>query len=306
MRKKIEIDIILRDGENATYSTHEVIRGRVVLNSAEDAVLDDLRITLKGKASIRLKRPLDLAMVAGYLVGEHTFLRMSAPVSSPVLLQGRSARGVISYSIPFNFTVPQNLLQYACMHNTKDDQSVKTAHLLLPPSLGKFKRAGILVHDLGPETTTVTYAVYASVRRFTPDLTPVLIEKAVRVRICPRREEVPPILVRRDDPYYKLREEKAVYKGCLKLGKVAGRLVAQTSQPSSLKLPCPHTDTGSLPIVMSTVNLRFYPAADGERPPKLKLITYKLHSSTFSGAAPYESLPTQSECHVDISLLSFG
>ena len=298
MQKKIEFNITISDGKDSFYSTHDLIQGHISLKVQEDTIFDGLSVTLEGKATIRMEKDVNLSNKLGYVVGDHTFLRMSLPIQSNMLLENRIARGGKYYVIPFSFTVPETLLPYACNHGTASENVVRKAHLLLPPSLGIFKTAGILIDDLGPKRAKVSYNVHARMKKINFDGTSVLLEKAQSVRIIPMREEEPPISINENDPYYRLDQEKNVYRGT-PIGKVVGRLMAETSQISSLKLPHPRADTGDPPTSTAAVSLRFHPASERERPPQLCSITSKLRSFTFWGAAPYQMIPRPGDCHED-------
>ena len=297
MQKKIKIEITLVDGKAAFYGTHDVIEGRVSLSFEQDAVVDDLSVTLEGRTSLRVEKYSTVSTKGGYIFGDHRFLRMPLPIPTAILPKNCLARRGESYVIPFNFTVAENLLPYVCSHKTVKDGSVRTSHLLLPPSLGNFKRHDVLVDSLGPKRVKVSYCIHVRVRKHLGNGSPVLLEKAMLVLIIPGRREEPSVFIKQDDPYYRLIQEKTVYKGTPGIGKSVGRLMAETAQSSSLELPHPYTDAQDPPMSTAAVSLRFYPTSEGESPPELRSITSKLRSLTFFGALPYEMIPRPGDCY---------
>ena len=299
MPRKTEFSITIRHCNDSFYSTHGMIQGHVSLKFEKDTVVDDLCVTLEGKATIRMENHVSLLSNAGYVVGDHTFLRMSQPIQSTMLPEDHLARRGERYMIPFNFIVPETLLPYACSHGIASESVVRRAHLLLPPLLGIFRTSSLLINDLGPKGTEVSYNVHARIRTPFHEGTSVPLEAAKRVRIIPMRREEPPVSIRENDPYYTLNQEKNVYRGTSTVGKFVGRLVAETTQLSSLQLPHPRADVGDHPTLTAAVSLEFYPASQREPPPQLGSITSKLRSFTFLGAAPNNMLRRPGDCHED-------
>lgn len=178
MQKKIEFNIRIYDGKDSFYSTHDLMQGHVSLTFEEDIVVDGLSVSLEGKATVRVEKHVNLSNRAGYVVGDHTFLRMSLPIPSTMLPENHLAGRGKCYVIPFNFTVPETLLSYACSHGKANEKVVRKPHLLLPPSLGIFKTAGIFIDDLGPRRAKASCDVHARIKTHFYDGASVLLEKA--------------------------------------------------------------------------------------------------------------------------------
>ena len=123
-----------------------------------------------------------------------------------------------------------------------------------------------------------------------------MAEGSKKLRIIPAMEEQPPldVIVDGDDRYdYKMRREKNIKKGTFK-GKL-GRLVIESTQPQSLKLPyCKGPGADRSPTTMATVNVRFDPVEESFPPPRLNTLQAKLKVATFFASVPMDEIPTKS------------
>ena len=123
-----------------------------------------------------------------------------------------------------------------------------------------------------------------------------MAEEMKKLKIIPAIEEQPPLDIRTegDDRYdYKMRREKKISKGLLR-GKL-GRLVVQSAQPQSLKLPYFRgPDADSIPNTMATMNVRFDPIEESSLPPDLKTLKARLKVATGFATVPMDEIPTKS------------
>lgn len=300
LRKKSEVDIVL-DGDDEfihSYSTYDEIRGKMEMKFEKDTPFDDISIIFEGQSDTFVEKIATTAPTTARTTGKHTFLRMSQPISEELLPADFVAKANVTYTLPFTFTVPERLLPYVCSHRTENDE-VKNAHLYLPPSLGDPNTASdghVLMDDLSPEMAKITYAIRARITK--RNATGRLIEvasKSERIRIIPGREEEPPMNIDPEDSDYVLRKDKSVRKGLFKVGKI-GRLVAETSQPKSLRLPHPRDRSKNPVTTVATINLRFDPFSPEHEPPQLGSIVSRLKAFTFYGAAPHRQLPELRRC----------
>ena len=100
--------------------------------------------------------------------------------------------------------------------------------------------------------------------------------------------------IERDDRYdYKMRREKNIKKGTFK--KKLGRLVVQSAQPQSLKLPYARgANADRNPTTMATVNVRFDPVDESCPLPSLSTLQAKLKVATCFASVPMHEIPTRS------------
>ena len=123
-----------------------------------------------------------------------------------------------------------------------------------------------------------------------------MAEGSKKLRIIPAMEEQPPldVIVEGDERYdYKMRREKNIKKGTFK-GKL-GRLVVESTQPQSLKLPYARgPDADCSPTTMATVNVRFDPIEESSPPPGLNTLQAKLKVATFFASVPMDEIPAKS------------
>ena len=123
-----------------------------------------------------------------------------------------------------------------------------------------------------------------------------MAEGSKKLRIIPAMKEQPPldVIVEGDDRYeYKMRREKNIKKGIFK-GKL-GRIVVQSTQPQSLKLPYsrgPDADRG--PTTVATMKVRFDPIEESFPPPGLNTLQAKLKVATCFTSVPMDVIPTKS------------
>ena len=236
----------------------------------------------------------------GRTTGRHTFMKLLMPIDNASLPTDRIAKAGITYTIPFMFVVPDRLLPQACNH-AKEHSGLQSVHLNLPPSLGDPMLASdgqSLMDDMAPEMSKIIYSIRVKVTkvnqagRIVGDA-----DKAVRLRIMPVREELPPVDISEDNKDYEIRTEKDVKKGLFKVGKI-GRLTAETMQPKSLRLPPPSPKSQAPVTTMTTVNLRFDPHDPGDVPPALGSIISKLRVQTFFGASPFKNIPSKANMNI--------
>ena len=226
-----------------------------------------------------------------------SFLRLVQPIDESGLPEPRVLEEGRTYDFPFTFNVPERLLPQACNHARESD-AVHEEHLYLPPSLGDPLVASqdgkTLLDDMAPDMGVISYAIKV---RITKGRGPrgklaVISEESRRLRVIPARAESPPLTIQggqTDD--YRLRKEKDIKKGMFK-GKL-GRLIMESVQPKSLRLP-PVRGEASCPVTtMATVNVRFDPANECAEPPRLNQLISKLKVSTFFGSIPMREMPVR-------------
>jgi hypothetical protein len=298
LRRGGDIDIILERQDDVPgfvncYSTHDAIKGEVVVSFERDTRFDDLVISFEGQSATYVEKIATTAPTTGRTTGKHVFLRLLQPIDPANLPQHNNATAGTKYRFPFTFVVPERLLPHICVHPVEHPE-VKDAHLQLPPSLGDpmLSPDGLtLMDDLAPDMARISYHVRVKLVKKTQSGKFVEIaDKAIRVRLVPARQENPPMEIS-ESKEYELRKEKDVKKGLFKLGKI-GRLTAETTEPRGLRLPPPRSRSVLPPSTMATVNLRFDPIGVSE-PPALETIVSKLRAETFFGATPYRKFPSK-------------
>jgi hypothetical protein len=241
--------------------------------------------------------------LSGRTEAKHRFLKLTQPINDRDLPQPRILEPGKTYSFPFTFVVPAQLLPRACGHRV-DHASVSDAHLHVPPSFGDAEMSGFgstLLDDLAPDMSKITYSINAVLSRVKDDGYENVVASASRkLRIKPAFEEQPPLDIDGTDNDYCHRQEKTIRKGMLS-GKL-GRLVIEASQPKSFRLPA-LAPTAELPPVssMAKVVLRFDPADETSPPPRLSSLTSKMKVMTFFASTPRASFPNRNASLRDMS-----
>lgn len=295
MRKRVEIDVVL-DGHADfvhSYATYDEIRGRVDVKCDRDTSYQDVSITFEGVTNTYVEKIATSAPTTGRTTGRHTFLKVQQPITSDSLPEDNVFSAGVSYSVPFNFVVPDRLLPFVCTHKI-DNEDIRKHHLQLPPSLGDPNVSGdgnVLMDDLAPDMARISYSIRARIT--TSNAVGRIIEvadKSERIRIVPAREEAAPLDVDDSDGEHVMRKERNVRKGFFKIGKT-GRLTAVTTQPRPLHIPHSRKRTAQPISTVARIDLRFDPASPEDQPPQIDSIVSKLKVYTFFGAAAYKIIP---------------
>lgn len=279
-----------------SYTTLDRIQGEVGITAQSDTVFDQLYITLEGTAKTFVENLATASPTNGRTQAFQVFLRLIQPIDNSAFAESRSLKGGQTYNIPFTFVIPERLLPQSCAHPNVHDR-VQNAHLNLPPSLGDPMTAtqgNMLLDDMAPEMSVISYAIKVRIihGRGRTGKPIVAAESSKKLRIIPAMREESLITVSgglKDD--YRLRTEKDLKKGMFK-GKL-GCLTMESAQPKSLQLPALHS-TSTRPITsMATVNVRFDPADEGAKPPRLGSLSAKLKVATYFTSLAMSEFPTR-------------
>lgn len=254
-------------------------------------------------AKTHVDRLTSTPTISGQAEATHRFLKLTQPIDESLLPQPRIAAAGKTYTFPFTFVVPNQLLPKACIHKTASDH-VRETHLQLPPSLGDPELAGhsgTLLDDLAPEMSRITYGIKVKVTQYrdSDGAAVVLADKMKKVRVKPAFDEQPPLNINPKDDEYRLRQEKTIRKGLFK-GKL-GTLVMESTQPKALRIPGARSTTAGPITTMAQVLLRFDPADEAARPPRLNALATKLKVATFYASAPRHAFPSRASMGIDLT-----
>ena len=124
-----------------------------------------------------------------------------------------------------------------------------------------------------------------------------MAEGSKKLRILPAIDEQPPRDIRlgEDDRHgYRIRQDEKATKGILGIiGRNMGRLVAQATQPQSLKLPYFRgPDAEITPNTLAIMNVRFDPKEESSPPPDLATLKGKLRVRTGFAVEYMDEIPT--------------
>lgn len=230
----------------------------------------------------------------------HKFLQLNQPLDKSTLPASRIMNAGQSYTVPFEFVVPAQLLPNTCHQDCEDDQ-VRAAHLQVPPSLGDDSSLGCdgrLLDDLASKMARISYSIVVTImRKHETSSTPVTLAQASKaVRVAPAVDEHPP-------PTLKFTTAKIIRKGLAM--KRLGRLVMETWQPNSLRLPGGGLLGSSPPTASATLALRFDPAGN-DLPPKLGRLDCKLQVINFYSIAHCHQLASYDRFPLDTTQEAFS
>lgn len=328
-RGQLSIDIAIHDGYRQpyntipTFSTMEKIEGEVAITALHDTRFSDVKVLFVGSCFPPLFKNVNSILThAQFIVGvsntssdafvsapflspgcgvAHKFLQLNQPIDKSTLPASRILSAGRSYTVPFNFVVPAQLLPSACHQDCKDDQ-VRAAHLQVPPSLGgnsSLGRDGRLLDDLASEMARISYSIVVAIMQdHETNGTPVTIAEASKaVRVEPDVNEHPPAAL-------KFTRAKTLRKGFTM--KKIGRLVVDTWQPNSLRLPGVGLQDSSPATTSTTLALRFDPAGSNPLPPKLGRLDCKLQVINFYSTTHRRQLASYDRFPLDTSQESYS
>ena len=257
------------------YTTGSALSGNVTITTQRDVRFDSIQILLMGTSRTRVDG------MGTPAESTHTFLKLAMPIPEASYPVPRILETGRTYTIPFNFVVPQHLTIGACNHHVKSDL-VHDQHIRLPPTMGFWER-----DDMSPEMAKIEYAVKARVFR-QPELegNPIkVMEAAQQIRILPASAEDPPLGITKHDREYRMSKSKTIRKNLLgKLGKV----FATACQPEAVSL---RSDGLAISSTNAQVQLEFTPAGPGIPPPKVTAVSAKVAAHTYFAAGGIPSLP---------------
>ncbi|KAH6672785.1 arrestin [Plectosphaerella plurivora] len=276
------------------YNSGAPVRGEVVLTPWKDTRFDYVSVVLIGVSKTRV----DAASIAQH--SSHTFLKLNMPIPETAYPTPRIFEAGHTYTIPFNFVIPQHLTLSACNHKKQSD-AVYDQHMRLPPSMGTWGR-----DDLSPEMARVEYIVKARVVE-QPELggRPFKVMEANHlINVLPTSVEDPPINITSQDRQYCLSKSKKVRKNIFSAKQ--GRVTATASQPAAIRLS-PDGRTASESGVL--VHLKFDPSSPEVAAPRLSHVAGKMQSNTWFSGAPNATLPDRGDIrssYVGVPQLSYS
>ncbi|EOD43647.1 putative arrestin domain-containing protein [Neofusicoccum parvum UCRNP2] len=308
MQGKPVVDISLKGeaGRHGSYvtsfSTMDKLEGEVAVTAPHDTRFDDIEIAFVGQSETFVDKFSTAPTMSSRTDAGHLFLKLRQPIDESTLPMPRIAEAGRTYTFPFTFVIPDQLLPKACQRYANDQ--VRAAHLQVPPSMGDTSisgHGGKLLDDLTPEMARISYAIKVTItrERETDGKIVTLVDKTKKVRVKPAFEEQPPLVVGSNDADYRLREEKTIRKGVFK-GKL-GKLVMETQQPRSLRIPGARTAEDRPITTSAKVVLRFDPADEDCLPPRLGNLSSKLKVTTFFATTPRRQFPCREQVLLDIS-----
>jgi hypothetical protein len=286
------------------YTTLDEINGTVSITAPSDVAFDDIEIEFVGTSKTYVERLTNAAAASGRSNAFHSFLKMADESVRTRYPSDRILRAGKTYSFPFHFVLPQQLLPRVCTHKVISP-TLRECHIQLPPTFGDKDVEGTDedkgCDDMVPEMASIRYGVHARVSKNQSSdqgsVRTTIVNQAKRLRIIPVSAEQPPLDLS-EDPEYITRRERALRKGMLQ-GKL-GSLVIEAMQPPTMHMRAranPDEPTTST----ATIALRFDPVEEGLQPPRLGSLSTKLKVCTNYASTGRSSFPTKQAATLDLS-----
>jgi hypothetical protein len=273
------------------YSTLDTIVGSVTVTVRQPTPFSDISINLVGVAQCSVDNP---NASGGHSSSDaiHRFLGVSQPIPEDALPLPMVLQPGQTYTFPFSFVVPPQMLPRACSHQV-NSQPVRDAHLQLPPSLNQEgSTMGLIFGGRVSDSVKITYSIKARVSRQhqSGEKKIAIAEANKTVNIRPVAEELPPLDVDVESStsnLYCLRKESTIRRGltCTK----QGRLSFTAAQPRSFRLGYEPGSASASTYLRA--RLRFDPATDSAVPPRLGTLTSKLCATTHWATAVRHDFP---------------
>ena len=295
------VDITLTDGQQdaflPSYTTLDEIKGYVTLTPQVETKINNIYITFEGVVKTYVERVGTASATMGRSEGFSQTLRLVQPIQETAMPESGKVDPGKTYTFPFEFAVPTELLPRSCTHPV-DNDAIHQAHLQLPPTLGDPLTAvcgKTMMDDMAPDMSIVSYQIRVRLISGRDEKTGKHITIAdvnKKVRVIPAVPEHPPLAVDGKQDDYRLRKEKSLKKGTFQ--KKLGTLVMESAQPRSLRLPPPRAENPCPVTTMATLRLRFDPASPETQPPRLGSLVTKLKVATFFASKPMRDIPSRS------------
>lgn len=305
--QKPEIKIKLHNKQKS-YTTHEQLEGVVSIVSPCDTSFDEIDVEFVGTSRTYVERLTTAAAVSGRSEAFHQFLKLQQPGLAELYPEGNVLLAGQKYEFPFVFVVPDQLLPKICQHKIVSE-TVRAAHLCLPPSLGTAsanEKDGSeaedksVPDDMCPDMASIRYGVFAKISKNKEQAGEVIrttIEsKAKQLRVLPVRSEEPPLDTDGKDSEYTMRKERSIRKGVLK-GKL-GTLVMEAVQPPGMIIRDTDIHHSSS---MAVIRLRFDPSDDKALPPRLGSLSSKLKVCTYFASTARHIFPSKATALSDLA-----
>ncbi|KAK0742228.1 hypothetical protein B0T21DRAFT_126141 [Apiosordaria backusii] len=293
---KSDIQVHLKDHYKAKiYTSGSPVKGEVTIVTKRDVRFDSIQIVLIGntKASFDgMSFPQEIT---------HTFLKMVMPVPESTYPLPKVLETGETYTIPFNFVIPNQLTINACNHKRLSDQ-LQDHHVLLPPSMG----GGWERDDMAPRMARVEYSIKARVLRETVQTTgPAgaenttvkktrIMEATRNIQVLPSTPEEPPLNITPKDRLYTMTKSKTLRKSFI-LSTKLGKITAEAHQPSAAVITSDGNKLVSRPSMR--VSLTFDPEnpANIASPPQITGVSGKLTAHTFFSSGTISDFPNLGE-----------
>ncbi|KAK7981572.1 Arrestin [Apiospora saccharicola] len=255
------------------YTSSSSLSGHVAINPAKDTRFETLQILLMGVSRTRVDG------VHAPHATQHTFLKLTMPIPESVYPTPRVCEAGRTYTVPFNFVIPDYLTLSACSHKTASD-AVGADHLCLPPSLGTWDR-----DDMTPDMARVEYTVRARLEK-----TRTKVRDACRlVHVLPSFAEQPPLNITPADSLYCVTKTRSVRRSIL--SPKTGRVTLTAAQPGAIMLGA---DGGNATTTSARIDLRYEAASSSQSPssmPRITEVTSKVSAVTFFGGNSINDFP---------------
>ncbi|KAI1279869.1 arrestin [Xylaria sp. FL0933] len=273
---KLSMDIHIDNYyQSKIYTTSSTVSGHVELNASHDVPFDKVQVLLLGTSRTRVDA-INIPQATS-----HTFLKLTMPVPDSYYPTTGCFVAGTTYKIPFHFVIPQHLTLNACSHRIPSD-TLKEAHLRLPPSIGDWDK-----DDFAPHMSRVTYSLRARIYQKDAEGKSIkAMEASHDIKVIPMVAEDAPLNITDQDKMYVMSKSKTLRKSILspKLGKIT----ISANQPAPIMIS---SDGHSATSTTAQLDLVFDPSSSESQPPKVLGVSSKITAVTYYSAGGINQYP---------------
>ncbi|KAI0425179.1 arrestin [Xylaria sp. FL1042] len=273
---KLNMDIHIDNHyQSKIYTTSSTVSGHVEMNASHDVPFDKVQVLLLGTSRTRVDA-INIPQATS-----HTFLKLIMPLPDSYYPTTRCFDAGTTYKIPFHFVIPQHLTLNACSHRIPSD-TLKEAHLRLPPSIGDWDK-----DDFTPHMSRVTYSLRARIyQKDAEGKSTKAIEASHDIKVIPMVAEDAPLNITDQDKMYVMSKSKTLRKSILspKLGKMR----VSANQPAPIMIS---SDGHSATPTTAQLDLVFEPSSSESQPPKVVGVSSKITAVTYYSAGGINQYP---------------
>lgn len=272
-----------------TYTSSSPLSGEVSITTQRDVPFDTIEIILFGSSKTRTE---------GYSApheSQHTFLKMTMPISEATYPVPRVLESGQTLKIPFNFVLPKFLTLSACNHKVQCED-VRAHHLSLPPSMGSWARGNWEKDDMAPHMSEVEYSIKARVWR-EDDLSerPVKVMEAIKpIQVIPAVAETAPLCLSEDkqnhSDIYRLSKTKTIRKNLI--SNKVGKISVSGVQPGAVML---RPDGSVYRDTTAMIDVKFEPVSPDVQPPKITGVSARITAHTYYSSSAVHNMPDMTE-----------
>jgi len=281
------LELGIKIDDKRSFTSLEHFTGELAIKALADTSFDKLEIKLTGASRTYGRRVVPQAPSERTVTTAHRFLELVQPDLHFHIPENQSFKEGCIYEFPFEFAIPDRMLPHTCRHVVASPL-VHTCHTTMPPSFGDHELADVT--DYAPKHASIRYRVVASVQKTSEagDCNDIA-SASEPIRFMPK-ERVGELDVEGWEPARLSQAEMSTSKLWTK---PSGKLAVSSTQATRFVLKDFRKSVWRSQLSGCVkINLVYYPAHNGEKPPEQIDLSAFLRTKTVSAVSPLTQLPS--------------